>query len=222
MPGSKKLDSAHRGRHIAESSPLLEFTLFPKLPKHIRVMIWETTLTPRIVEIYRCGREEFFTCVPCPSALEIYQDSRAAVIQHYPLCFGTFWYPPQIRFNFSLDIIYLDFAIADELPFFFAILSRIELAGLRYLAFDMTLFVDDEYISAGDNYHYQDKLLQGLRRLGNVITGLEQLIEIHDVRVWAEHCHWDVCKDDYKSRAGGEMQFFKKQKTSRLLFESRS
>ena len=91
-------------------------------------MIWKLSLRPRIVEVHRQLGTGFRPLVGPPITLEICRDSRAAVIHLYPLCFGTFWYPPITRFNFVLDAIYLDYDIYRELPFFFGIVNKSELS----------------------------------------------------------------------------------------------
>jgi hypothetical protein len=107
-----------------------------------------------------------------------------------------------------MDTIYLDHENHEDVAFFFAILNQTELSNLRYLALDMSLFIDDIYVYAGDSENYQDKLLDGLDRVIKALPELEQLIEVHDVRVWGEHCIWRPHKESCKSRKGGRIEFF--------------
>jgi hypothetical protein len=204
MPRSKV--RARRSKKPEPKGP--KFALFPKLPTEIRAIIWKMTLQPRVVELARYPDAGFRALVSHPPALEVSRDSRAATIQLYPLCFGTYWYAPTTRFNYALDTIYLDYGILHELAFFVAILSQSELSQIRYLALDMSLFVDERYISVGDNGTYQETLSGGLERVVNVLPALEQLTEVHDMRVWAEHCFWFPEKDDLNSN-GGQIDFSK-------------
>jgi hypothetical protein len=72
----------------------------------------------------------------------------------------------------------------------------------------MSLFVDERYISVEDNGTYQETLSGGLERVVNVLPALEQLTEVHDMRVWAEHCFWFLEKDDIYCN-GGQIKFSK-------------
>lgn len=93
----------------SKTLPLLaSFILFPKLPAEIRQIIWRLTLQPRIVEVKFIESRGFYTRVPTPTALQVYRDSRRALLASYPTCFGNVIYTPLILFNFSLDTLYFD------------------------------------------------------------------------------------------------------------------
>lgn len=167
------------------------------------------TLQPRVVELARSHNAAFRALVNNLPVLEVCRDSRAAVIQLYPLSFGTFWYPPPTCFNSDMDTIYLDYDIAKELAFFFTFLSQFELSRIRYFALDMSLFIDERYFSSGYDGIYQETSLRGLESVVNVLIGLEQLIEVHNIHVWREHCRWLPEKDSPHSREGGQNKFYK-------------
>ncbi|KAH6717012.1 hypothetical protein BKA61DRAFT_733216 [Leptodontidium sp. MPI-SDFR-AT-0119] len=199
-------------------APLKSFTLFPKLPTEIRIMIWDLTLEARTVEIQWTETCGFFTRVPPPKALRVCRDSRDAVKSKYPLCFGNVIYPPSITFNFSLDTLYVDQDFQHQALHFLASLSTEEISKIQYLAVDYLLNVDFE---AGDMAY---DLIEVYRKLASNIPALReyrlvrnlaycidedinegigpmQLYEEWPLGVWMQHCcdpdgfHYD--DDDY-------------------------
>jgi hypothetical protein len=89
------------------AGPHTSFPQFVKLPVEIRTFIWQLTLQPRVVAIDFLQARGFGASVSIPVSLQVNQDSRAAMLPFYPLCFGNLVHPPQIRFNFSLDTLYI-------------------------------------------------------------------------------------------------------------------
>lgn len=89
-------------------STLREFTLFPKLPFELRIMIWQYGLQPRIVEIKirdpqqdsKNGKritEGQYSNTPIPILLYTCTESRQALkAAGYELAFGTGYQDPQI------------------------------------------------------------------------------------------------------------------------------
>jgi len=205
MPRTKQTGRRSKKPELKHEGP--KFTLFPNLPMEIQVIVWKLTLEPRVVEVFRHRNSSFGALVNNPPALEVCRDSRAAVISSYPLSFGTYFFPPSTRFNFLMDTIYLDYHNHEDIGLFFAILSQYELSSIRYLALDMSLFVDDDHLSSGDNGTYQETLLNGLERVVNDLSGLEQLIEVHDVRIWGEHCVWSPDKESHRGRKRDVIEF---------------
>lgn len=125
------------------------FTLFPKLPIEVRDEIWRMTLEPRLVEVRpKSGKcegfnspksdkyEGFYAAAPLPIVLTVCQDSRRAVLPLYPKCFGGLVIPPQIRINFELDTLFLDWKLQERLAQFLLLISVQEAEKIRYLAID--------------------------------------------------------------------------------------
>jgi hypothetical protein len=108
-----------------------------------------------------------------------------------------------------MDTIDLDYENHDDVAFFFAILNQTELSNLRYLALDMSLLIDDNYVYAGDNGNYQYKLLDDLERVIKALPELEQVIEVYDVRVWGEHCIWRLHRSRAKAAKEVGLNFLK-------------
>jgi hypothetical protein len=100
-------------------------------------MIWKLSLPRRIVELQRKRTQTAphepigptYSTAPPPVALLVCKDSRRSTLPFYPLSFGT-----QIRFNFSLDILYLDFEFDDSILNFFDSLSMNEISQVKSLA----------------------------------------------------------------------------------------
>jgi hypothetical protein len=127
---------------------LQRFILFMSLPTEIRFIIWQLSLSTRVVEIvmsdiYNIG---FCSQAALPVALHISRESRQAVKTFYPSCFGSFLQPARIRFNFDLYILYLDISQEEEgLRHLFGIWKEIELARLKYVAIDEGYLGDSIY-----------------------------------------------------------------------------
>lgn len=119
----------NRGVGVGET-----FYPFRRLLIELRQMIWRLSLEPRMVEVLWAetdgqialmpqledlehGHAEpfslitdvvFFSLAKLPIALKVNQDSRNAVLPLYPLCFKSISYEAYVRFNFSLDTLYVD------------------------------------------------------------------------------------------------------------------
>ncbi|CZR54193.1 uncharacterized protein PAC_04076 [Phialocephala subalpina] len=117
----------NRGIGIGET-----FYPFKRLPIEIRQMIWRYILKARVVEVLWATLDGEKAVIPSnqdllglegfpsadeivfmslsklPIALQVNKDSRNAILFFYPLCFTTGSHDPRIRFNFSLDTLYLD------------------------------------------------------------------------------------------------------------------
>ncbi|KAH9203591.1 hypothetical protein DL95DRAFT_142795 [Leptodontidium sp. 2 PMI_412] len=93
---------------------LQRFTLFTSLPLELRFIIWRLSLAPRIVEILTSDHctKGFYSQAALPAALHVCRESRQAVEVLYPRCFGSFLQPERVRFNFDLDVLYLDISKA--------------------------------------------------------------------------------------------------------------
>ncbi|KAH8767921.1 hypothetical protein F5882DRAFT_412961 [Hyaloscypha sp. PMI_1271] len=104
---------------------LTQFTLFPKLPKELRINIWQLAARePRIVEICQPqdpqyithGTEDndyesknsaaFYSPTAIPVILRINRESRAVALENYSLSFPHGSHPAQIYYNPFVDTLY--------------------------------------------------------------------------------------------------------------------
>jgi hypothetical protein len=101
-----------------------KFTLFPKLPKEIRLKVWQfAAREPRIVEVCQRQDPQYVTqgnddndyessnSAPfySPTALPILQathEARVIALEHYILSFPNGEQPAQIYFNPAVDLLY--------------------------------------------------------------------------------------------------------------------
>jgi hypothetical protein len=113
-----------------------------RLPLEVRLMIWNLTTEPRVIELIHIPGTGFATKAPPPVALAICQESRNEVIRRYPKCFGTKYNPSHIRFNWEKDILYLGpeagenaaAALLDHIP-------EKDFLSLRNVAFHESAFI---------------------------------------------------------------------------------
>jgi 2EXR family len=88
---------------------LSEFTLFPKLPLEMRLMIWKHSLPgPRLMEVFyedTTGVCKSTCSLPIP--LHANREARDVALESYELCFGTKKAPPMIYFNTDIDQLYV-------------------------------------------------------------------------------------------------------------------
>lgn len=155
---------------------LQRFTLFTSLPPEIRVIIWRLSLSTRIVEILASNicTTGFYSQAALPVALHVTRESRQAVEAFYPSCFGSFLQPERVRFNFDLDILYLDMSQEEDgLRHFFGIAKEIELARLKYVS------IDEGYL--GDNMIDLHLVKTGLKRALKAMTNLKEMIVVRDI-----------------------------------------
>lgn len=130
----------------AEWKPFLtSFTLFPELALEIRQMIWKCTLKPRIVELSYKEEHGFYSRVKAPVALQVCSESRKAVEYLYPLRFGSILDNPAIAFNFSLDTLYFDIIVDEDIIHFLALLKLEETNHIKYLAVDYLVYASREW-----------------------------------------------------------------------------
>lgn len=93
-------------------------------------------MQPRIVEVqHSVHNKYFFSAAKLPVALQICQESRVAIINYYPLCFGSIFKKPTIRFHFGLDTLFFCDDIADKHLFhFFDMLKPSQAEAIRWVA----------------------------------------------------------------------------------------
>lgn len=160
------------------------FFYFMSLPPEIRFIIWRFSLLPRIVEIITSENctTGFFSQAALPAVLHTCRESRQAVEMLYPYCFGSFLQPERVRFNFDLDILYLDISQEEEGLFrLFGILKETELTRLKYVA------IEDTYLHDVMNNHHLT--IEGLKRALIAMTDLKELTIVRDITVrgWESH-----------------------------------
>jgi hypothetical protein len=149
---------------------LRSFTLFPKLPLEIRMMIWKQTLQPRDIEIYFAPNRGFFTPIWGPVALRVNKESRNTVEPLYPLSFGNVVYQPRVRFNFSIDTLFLEHDFQPQVLHFLASLKPYEITQLRYLAVDMLIDID-----FGDGEHVEIDTEKVIQKAIPAMTNLKEI-----------------------------------------------
>lgn len=151
-------------------------------------MIWRLTLEPRVVEVqhrwskrYQCGGDiedepYYCSCVTLPVALKVSHDSRDAILPMYPLCFASESSKPVIRFNFSLDTLYIDETFDKHLFDFLERLSPSEIVRLEIIAIsDKAGYALDKDDKKGRKYW---------ARLGTYIeklSGLKNILTVHSL-----------------------------------------
>jgi hypothetical protein len=162
---------------VVSLAGLQRFTLFTSLPPEIRLIIWRLSLSPRVVEILTSDIcTGFYSQAALPVALHVCQESRQAVEALYPCCFGSFLQSERIRFNFDLDILYLDISQEEEgLHHFFGVLKETELTRLKYVA------IDEAYLFNGlVDLH---STIAGLKRALKAMTDLKEIIVVFDITI---------------------------------------
>ncbi|KAF8851885.1 hypothetical protein BDZ45DRAFT_678792 [Acephala macrosclerotiorum] len=154
---------------------LQRFTLFTNLPYELRFIIWRLSLSPRVVEIIESElRTGFYSQAAPPTALHVCRESRQAVEALYPSCFGSFLQPERVRFNFDLDVLYLDISQEEEaLPHLLGILKENELTRLKNFA------IDETYLNLGIIGPHLAKL--ALQQALKAMTNLKEMIVVRDI-----------------------------------------
>jgi hypothetical protein len=104
---------------------------------------------------------------------DVCRESRQAVEALYPCCFGSFLQPERVRFNFDLDILYLDISQEEGLHHFFGVLKETELTRLKYVA------INEAYLFNGVVDLYLT--IAGLKRAIKAMIDLKEMIVIHDI-----------------------------------------
>jgi len=149
---------------------LSSFTLFPNLPFELRCLIWETTCQSRLVEVDYDSCDGFSSNIAPPIALEVCRESRNAVINNYPLCFGSIFHPANIRFNFAIDTLYIDNSVEDDISHLFSTFREREISSLRYLAIDACFGNPEE-----------EHEFRGVKRAVKALEGLRELLIVFHV-----------------------------------------
>ncbi|KAH7395882.1 hypothetical protein BKA64DRAFT_674878 [Cadophora sp. MPI-SDFR-AT-0126] len=167
---------------IASLASLDHFTLFDKLPKELRVMIWHCTFIPRVVEIlaseYCTGG--FYSQAELPIALHVNKESRHEVQRHYSICFGSFLQPARTLFNYDIDVLYFDIALEEDcLHRLFGVLKQEELAKLKHVAIDET-YLWLEGHGQGQSTD-QSSTTAGLRKAMKAMTSLKEMIVVREI-----------------------------------------
>jgi hypothetical protein len=173
----------HTGTH-----PLREFPIFGSFPIELRLLVWEATLKPRVVELkHRTYDKRGWTSrAELPVALQVCQESRVIISTHYPLSFGgppDNDSPPRVRFNFALDTVLLSYGDAAFVSRFVGSLRPLELARLRSLAI------------------HERHLLYPISSYLRSLTGLQELLIVCIVGRHASYCaaDWRVSVRYYES-----------------------
>ncbi|KAH6671032.1 hypothetical protein B0J14DRAFT_87097 [Halenospora varia] len=168
--------------------PPATFTKFPELPYELRCAIWRQTFVPRMVEVeYNYDEEKssgFSSTAKLPIALSVCKESRNFAVESYPFCFGTRCSQSRIRFNFSLDILYLTVDLDDSILYLLDIMKEKELSQLRYLAFEK---------DAAEKF--SSIMSMPLKSALRDFTGLEEFIIVYDVH---EHGYPPIHQDGTK------------------------
>ena len=133
-------------KKIPKSRPLTSFHLFEKLPVELRAMIWNLTCVPRTVEVAFTQERGLYTRTITPIALRACPDSRSAVLHVYQACFGNFLQPARIWFNFSIDTLYFNQNLDNEIMLLFASLQSHEAKQLRHIAISEDINQDENYV----------------------------------------------------------------------------
>jgi hypothetical protein len=72
-----QIKSTTKGKAEKRTSPLTEFTIFPKLPPEIRDQIWDWAAEGRIIEVrFDKKTQRYFHQTPAPITMSVNQESR--------------------------------------------------------------------------------------------------------------------------------------------------
>jgi hypothetical protein len=114
-----------------ESTPALEFTLFPTLLPELRITVWHFAANhQRTITIHdfggsgcqRTGRFAKHNATAVPGVLHANSEARATALKHYTLRFGPQFNGNPIYFNYNADG--LCFPNFNDLDAFYGLLSR--------------------------------------------------------------------------------------------------
>jgi hypothetical protein len=129
------------------------------------------SLTPRLTSVLASIRKPHFQ-LRCT-----YVGNRDRRLRHsIPAASSSFLQPERVRFNFDLDILYLDISQEEEgLHHFFGVLKESELIRLKYVA------IDEAYLFNGVvDLHLT---IAGLKRALKAMTDLKEMIVVHDITI---------------------------------------
>jgi len=145
--------------------------------------------------------EGFCSRAPYPLALQVCQESRDAIILSYPLCFGSIFFPPKVRFKFDPDTLFIDNELEANLPHLFSTFRDAEIKGLKYLA------LDEYYIF--DYRLDDDKLGEALKRAIKSLKSLKDTQLVFDVESMASMAlgcgegHEKILYDEFPEELSG-------------------
>ena len=144
-----------------------------RLPLEVRLMIWNLTTKPRVIELIHIPGTGFATKAPPPVALAICQESRNEVIRRYPKCFGTNYDASHIRFNWEKDILYLGPEAGENSAA--ALLDR--MYEKDYLSLKNVAFHESAFVS---NQPWASTAVRALKMMKNV----EREIVVAEQKIW--------------------------------------
>ncbi|KAH6673641.1 hypothetical protein B0J14DRAFT_53244 [Halenospora varia] len=149
----------------------------------------------------------FYTYCALPVALGVCQESRNAVIDSYPMCFGSTIDPAAIRFNFDLDTLFVGHDMGCELfsPNF--VLTQHEKDNLQH--FVVAKIGMDEmwntYAADGDSWDKLEGVINSFTKLKTLAISdsvFMQISEADDAEKNEEIC------DEFGNDLGKQVEFF--------------
>jgi hypothetical protein len=156
------------------------FYPFKKLPIELRHIIWRCTLRPRIVEIQdRYGADTdithavFGTATQLPTAFYVSRDSRSAVISLYPHIGSQFLKKPSVRFNSSIDTLYIPSHFDIWVLQFLEALGSSHPEGLQRLAISEEMSVAEDVSSDVKFWRSMQDCIKRFSNLRELIIALE-------------------------------------------------
>lgn len=183
-PGSQHVRFSGTNKHLLTSlevkniKPFLDsFTLFPKLPKEVRYMIWEHTLKSRVVEIEYSVSRGFYSRAKIPIAMKACRESRRAVLKSYPLSFGNILHKPVVAFNFSLDTLYFELKMQLRVTEFLVSLTRSEAESIQSIAVDRLM---EEAMEIGIEDVSPDRALDTFKAASYAMPALKEFFIVHN------------------------------------------
>jgi hypothetical protein len=124
-----------------------------------------------------CCTTGFYSQAAPPAALHVCRESREAVEALYPLCFGSFLQPERVRFNFDLDILYLDISQEEDgLYRLFGVWKETELVRLKYVA------INKGYLRHGIAGF--QSTITGLKNALKAMKDLKEIIVVRDITTY--------------------------------------
>ncbi|EPE33116.1 hypothetical protein GLAREA_06128 [Glarea lozoyensis ATCC 20868] len=167
------------------SSPLTSFHLFEKLPLELRAMVWQMTLVPRTVEVNYVPVRGFYSRTITPIALRACPDSRSAVIYAYQMCFGNFIHSPRTPFNFSIDTIYLDNNVENDVTLILTCLKPQEAARIQRIA--ISEYVDMNWATC---IRSEDNTFDLIRQVVPLLPALRSIQLVNDLSLRVEEMNY--------------------------------
>jgi hypothetical protein len=159
----KARDVIYRHYRLAGRPPMLHFVHESPSRNPLHHMATKS-LTPRLTSVLASIRKPHFQ-LRCT-----YVGNRDRRLRHsIPAASSLFLQPERVRFNFDLDILYLDISQEEEgLYHFFGVLKESELIRLKYVA------IDEAYLFNGVvDLHLT---IAGLKRALKAMTDLKEMI----------------------------------------------